>query len=175
MIVKVEWTLFRSSHPPVRHHHSLLFNLSCMSLWLCVLVIIRINHKVKVNQKSLPFASTFVVHPQPAICMLGSPRAVECSRGYEQSLIPFFYVSISSTVDSFPHFSSWTELWWIYHFPEVVPTKNEPEKSLKKSIWPPWSMKWLGILADDVFQHPGQSSSSFQSTDVRIILYWLSQ
>ena len=54
-------------------------------------------------------------------------------------------------------------------------SKNELEKSLKKSIWPLGSREWLGILTDDVFQHPEQSSISFQLVDVRIILYWLSQ
>ena len=33
-------------------------------------------------------------------------------------------------------------------------------------IWPLGSRKWLGILADDVFQHPGQSFSNFQSAFV---------
>ena len=50
-------------------------------------------------------------------------------------------------------------------------SKNELEKSLKKSIWPPRSRKWLGILTDDVSQHTRQSSSSFQSAVVRIIFY----
>ena len=54
-------------------------------------------------------------------------------------------------------------------------SRNELEKSLKKSIWPPESTKWLGNLTYDVSQHPRQSFSSLQSTDVRIILLWLSQ
>ena len=46
--------------------------------------------------------------------MFGSPRVQQCSRGYELSLIPLFYVSRSSRAVSFPLFSSWSELWWIY-------------------------------------------------------------
>ena len=38
-----------------------------MSLWLCVFVIIRRDHRVKIGQKSLPFALDFVFHPHPAI------------------------------------------------------------------------------------------------------------
>ena len=101
--------------------------------------------------------------------MIGSPRVEQCSKRYEQSLIPFFYVSRSSRVVSFPQFAPWIKLWLIYHFPQVVLAKNELEKSLKKLIWPPGSMKWLGILTDDVFQHTRQFSNSFQSADIWII------
>jgi len=48
-------------------------------------------------------------------------------------------------------------------------SKKRPRKSLEKSICPTGSRKWLGILADDVSQHLGQSSSSFQLADVWII------
>ena len=47
-------------------------------------------------------------------------------------------------------------------------SKNELKKSLKKSIWPPGSRKWLGTLTDDVSLHPGQSSSSFSQQMSRL-------
>ena len=38
-----------------------------MSFWLSVLVVIQRDHKVKVSQKSSPFALAFVSHPHPVI------------------------------------------------------------------------------------------------------------
>ena len=42
-----------------------------------------------------------------------------------------------------------------YQFSEDVPLEIELGNSLRKSIWPIGSRKWLGILAVDVSQHPG--------------------
>ena len=38
-----------------------------MSLWLCVFVIIRRDHRIAIGQNSLPFALAFVFHPHPTV------------------------------------------------------------------------------------------------------------
>ena len=53
--------------------------------------------------------------------------------------------------------------------------KNEQEKSLKKSIWPPRSRKWLGILTNDVSQRTNNPPTIFSQYMSRLFLSWLSQ
>ena len=111
---------------------------------------------------------------------LGSPKKWLLSLNYwldDHFLFQMavWLVLLEQSSVNLPQFASWKELRWIYQFPKIVPTKNELEKNWKKSIWPPESKKWLGILVDDVSQHLRQSSSSSQSADVWIILLWLSQ
>ena len=69
-----------------------------MSLWLCVLAIIRRYHKVKVSLKSLPFASSFVVHTHPAIehclhfvSMTWTSRLLESSKIFQKHMYIFYY------------------------------------------------------------------------------------
>ena len=67
-VVKVEWTLFQIISSTCETT-TIPYCLSVMhmSLWLCVFVIIRRDQRVKIGQKSLPFALAFVFYPHPTI------------------------------------------------------------------------------------------------------------
>ena len=78
-------------YPLVRHPHPLLLSIMHMSLWLSVLVVIQRDHKVKVSQKSLPFALAFVFHPHLALAhclhfvsMAWTSRLLEGSKIFEK-------------------------------------------------------------------------------------------
>ena len=83
--IKIEWTFFLDQlihlwNTTIPYFLSVIL----MSMWLCVLVIIRKDHMVKINYKSFIFYLSLVFHLHPALADCVNFVSMACTRDFQK-------------------------------------------------------------------------------------------